>query len=70
LQARLDALLARSPRLSLLVGLRAELEGLWSCSVGSREQSLWQLQQWIARAEASGIRQLEEFSLRLRRYAL
>ena len=27
------------------------------------------LQDWIARAEQSGIRQLEEFSLRLRRYA-
>jgi len=34
------------------------------------EQLLAQLQDWVARAEQSGIRQLEEFSLRLRRYAV
>jgi stearoyl-CoA desaturase (delta-9 desaturase) len=29
-----------------------------------------QLQDWVARAEQSGIRQLEEFSQRLRCYAI
>jgi stearoyl-CoA desaturase (delta-9 desaturase) len=50
--------------------MRAELEALWARSAPSREQLLTQLQAWVQRAEASGIRQLEEFSLRLRRYAV
>ena len=49
--------------------MRDELAAIWARSTASREQLLQQLQDWIARAEQSGIRQLEEFSLRLRRYA-
>ena len=50
--------------------MRGELEALWARSSTSREQLVSDLQDWIARAEASGIRQLSEFSLRLRRYAV
>jgi stearoyl-CoA desaturase (delta-9 desaturase) len=64
------SVLKRSERLSQVYAMRAELEALWARSTASREQLLQQLQDWIRRAEASGIRQLEEFSLRLRRYAV
>ena len=50
--------------------MRAELEALWARSSASHEQLVKQLQDWVARAEQSGIRQLEEFSRRLRCYAV
>ncbi len=58
-----------SPTLSTVVAMRNELTALWSRSNASREQLLAQLQDWVARAERSGIRPLQEFSLRLRSYA-
>jgi stearoyl-CoA desaturase (delta-9 desaturase) len=64
------AVLARSERLYTIVAMRAELEALWARSTATHEQLVRQLQDWVARAEASGIRQLEEFSLRLRSYAV
>ncbi len=70
LQARLGSVLVKSERLNLVVALRAELEALWARSTVSHEQLVAQLQDWVARAESSGIAQLEEFSLRLRRYAV
>jgi stearoyl-CoA desaturase (delta-9 desaturase) len=63
-----DALSA-SPRLEKLEAMKTELAALWARSSASREQLVSNLQDWCARAEASGIRQLEEFSTRLRRYA-
>ncbi|RTL48780.1 MAG: acyl-CoA desaturase [Rhodocyclaceae bacterium] len=66
----LQDLLARSERLRKVVALRGELEALWARSAASSEQTLQQLQAWVQAAEQSGIRQLEEFSLRLRRYAM
>ena len=68
-RATLASLLARSERLATGVTMRAELEALWARSTATQEQLVALLQDWVARAEASGIRQLEEFSLRLRRYA-
>jgi stearoyl-CoA desaturase (delta-9 desaturase) len=65
----LDSLLEKSERLALVVAMRAELEAIWARSAASHDQLLDQLRNWVSRAEASGIRQLEEFSLRLRRYA-
>lgn len=67
---QLSPLLERSERLDKIVAMRAELEALWERSSASHEQLVRQLQDWIARAEASGIRQLEEFSMSLRRYAV
>jgi stearoyl-CoA desaturase (delta-9 desaturase) len=49
--------------------MRVELAAWWERSNFSREQLLQHLQDWCARAEASGIRALQEFSLRLRSYA-
>ena len=68
-RARLAAALAKSEKLSTVYSMRQELAKLWERSNASREQLLKQLQDWCRRAEASGIRQLEEFSLRLRCYA-
>jgi stearoyl-CoA desaturase (delta-9 desaturase) len=67
---RLTALLARSEPLAKAYAMRAELEALWARSSASHDQLVKQLQDWVARAEQSGIRQLEEFSRRLRCYAV
>jgi len=68
-RARLAEALARNQKLSTVYAMRRELAALWERSNASREQLLKQLQDWCHRAEASGIRQLEEFSLNLRCYA-
>jgi stearoyl-CoA desaturase (delta-9 desaturase) len=67
---RYAAALERSSRLSLLVEMRRELVALWQRSAATHDELLARLQDWCRRAEASGVRQLEEFSLLLRRYAL
>jgi len=69
-RAAFDAALGQSRRLTLLVEMRRELAALWQRSTATHDELLARLQDWCRRAEASGIRQLEEFSLRLRRYAL
>ncbi len=69
-QEKLASVLGRSDRLAKVYAMRAELEALWARSAASHEQLLKQLQEWIHRAEQSGIAQLQEFSLRLRRYAV
>jgi len=66
---QLNAALKQSSRLSLGYQMRHELLALWQRSTATHEQLLNELQDWCHRAEASGIRQLEEFSLRLRSYA-
>ena len=60
------SVLAKNSRLSTVVAMRQELTALWERSSASREQLLRQLEDWCARAEASGIAQLAEFSRRLR----
>lgn len=70
LRQRLDELLARAPSLATLYAMRQELTVLWERSNASREQVLQQLQEWCRKAETSGIRQLQELSMRLRSYAL
>ncbi len=70
LRQRLDELLVRAPSLATLYAMRQELTALWERSNASREQVLQQLQEWCRKAETSGIRQLQELSMRLRSYAL
>jgi stearoyl-CoA desaturase (delta-9 desaturase) len=62
-------MLAHSRVMQTLLEMRAELAAIWSRSATSREQMLAHLQDWIARAEASGIRALQETALRIRSYA-
>ncbi len=60
---------ARSRVIKTLVDMRTELAAIWQRSTVSREHMLAHLQDWIARAEASGIRALQEAALRIRSYA-
>ena len=66
---QLIELFAHSKTLETMHQMRVELGGIWERSHASRDQLLQQLQDWCTRAEASGIRALQEFSLRLRTYA-
>lgn len=68
-QQTLHDMLAHSRVMQTLVDMRAELSAVWGRSATSREQMLAHLQDWIARAEASGIRALQEAALRIRSYA-
>ncbi|MEW5880888.1 MAG: fatty acid desaturase [Pseudomonadota bacterium] len=65
----LTEVLAHSRVLQTLVDMRAELKAIWERSSASRDQMLAHLQDWIARAEASGIRALQDVALRIRSYA-
>lgn len=65
----LPEIFANSQKLHTFFQLRAELTAIWERSNASREQLLTQLQDWCHRAEQSGIKALQEFATRLRRYA-
>lgn len=67
---RLEAMLRDSQALSTIVTMREELTAIWARSNATSDQLLQQLQDWVTRAEQSGIEQLREFSQRLRRYAV
>ncbi len=68
-QAQVDRALSLAPALSTLVQMRRELTALWESSSASSEQLLADLRAWCQRAQASGIDGLEQFALRLGRYA-
>jgi stearoyl-CoA desaturase (delta-9 desaturase) len=68
-QQQLVELFQHSKALETMHHMRVELGAIWERSHSTRDQLLQQLQDWCARAEASGIKSLQEFSLRLRRYA-
>lgn len=68
-RAEIETVLANHESLSTLVKMRAELARLWESSSASSEQLLVDLQEWCQRAQQSGIDSLEQFALRLRRYA-
>ena len=67
---QLDDLLAQSQVLATVYAMRQELTRLWERSSLTREQLLQELQDWCARAEASGIAALQQSSLNLRPTAL
>jgi stearoyl-CoA desaturase (delta-9 desaturase) len=66
-RARLARTLQHSTVLQQIYGMREELAALWGRSTESSEQLLARLQDWCHRAEASGIAQLAQFSLQLKR---
>jgi stearoyl-CoA desaturase (delta-9 desaturase) len=66
---QLIELFQHSKALETMHNMRVELGAIWERSHSTRDQLLHQLQDWCARAEASGIKSLQEFSLRLRSYA-
>jgi stearoyl-CoA desaturase (Delta-9 desaturase) len=66
---QLVELFQHSKALETMHQMRVELGAIWERSHFTRDQLLQQLQDWCTRAEASGIKSLQEFSFRLRSYA-
>lgn len=66
---QLIELFKHSKALETMHHMRVELGSIWERSHSTRDQLLHQLQDWCARAEGSGIKSLQDFSLRLRSYA-
>ena len=67
-QHSLSDMMKRSGVMKTLVEMRSELLSTWERSSASREQMLTHLQDWIHRAEASGIHALQEAAIRMRSY--
>jgi stearoyl-CoA desaturase (delta-9 desaturase) len=65
----LPQIFANSQKLKTYIDMRNELAAMWERSNASRDQLLVQLQDWCHRAEQSGIKALQDFAMRLRRYA-
>ncbi|GAA5233881.1 acyl-CoA desaturase [Verticiella sediminum] len=68
-RAEIDSIVAQHGVLATLVQMRNELSRIWESSSASSEKLLHDLQDWCARAQQSGIKQLEDFATRLRLYA-
>ncbi len=68
-KARVSEVFAASDAVRRLVEMRQELSGLWERSTLSKDQLLENLQEWLSRAESSGMRPLQDLALRVRRYA-
>lgn len=68
-RAELENVASGDSRLSIIVRMQRELAGIWESSSSSSEQLLADLRAWCHRAQQSGIDSLEQFALRLRRYA-
>ncbi len=68
-RGKVETALAETPMLAKIHAMRSELAALWERSSASSEQLRAQLQDWCHRAEQSGVRALQEFSLRLKSYA-
>ena len=66
---QLVELFQHSKALETMHHMRVELGAIWERSHFTRDQLLHQLQDWCVRAEASGIKSLQDFSMRLRSYA-
>ena len=62
-------LFQHSKALETMHHMRVELGAIWERSHFTRDQLLHKLQDWCERAEASGIKSLQDFSLRLRSYS-
>ena len=68
--ARLKEVLSNNLALQTVHDFRERLRGLWSGATVSNERLIAQFEEWCVEAEASGIRVLEDFALRLRSYQL
>jgi stearoyl-CoA desaturase (Delta-9 desaturase) len=69
-QSRLREVLASNHALQTVHDFRERLRVLWSGANMSNESLLQHLKDWIAQAEASGIKVLQDFALSLRSYAV
>jgi stearoyl-CoA desaturase (delta-9 desaturase) len=68
-QQTLRELLGQNRAIRTMIEMRTELLATWDRSSASREQMLAHLQDWIARAESSGIQALQNAAVRIRSYA-
>ncbi|AVR98241.1 DesA family fatty acid desaturase [Pseudoduganella armeniaca] len=68
-QQQLVELFQHSKALETMHNMRVELGVIWERSHFTRDELVQKLQDWCQRAEASGIKALQDFSLRLRSYA-
>ncbi|HTI95980.1 MAG TPA: fatty acid desaturase [Rudaea sp.] len=69
-QTRMLEAIKQRPLLAKVCDFRARLAAVLERGNGSGEAMLANLQEWCREAEASGIRTLQEFAVRLRGYAL
>ena len=69
-QARMSDAIKQRPLLAKVCDFRARLAAVLERGHGSGEAMLANLQEWCREAEASGIRTLQDFAVRLRGYAL
>jgi stearoyl-CoA desaturase (Delta-9 desaturase) len=69
-QSKLQQVLASNSALNTVHDFRERLRVLWSGANMSNETLLQHLKDWIAQAEASGIKVLQDFAERLRGYAM
>ena len=69
-RAQLQAWIASKPRIQTLVEYRARLAEVLESRSHDAGEKLKRLQAWCAEAEASGVRALQEYAIRLRGYAL
>ncbi|MBS0218799.1 MAG: transposase, partial [Proteobacteria bacterium] len=67
---RLQAFVARRPQIATLVEFRARLATVLEERSTDAAASLQRLQAWCEQAEATGIRALQEFSARMKGYAI
>ena len=67
---QLRSWVSQRPRIHVLVEYRARLAALLEARSHDAAERLHQLQAWCQEAEASGIRALQEYSMRLKGYAL
>ncbi|WP_372016916.1 DesA family fatty acid desaturase [Pseudoxanthomonas sp. 10H] len=67
---QLRSWVSQRPRIQALVEHRARLSALLEARSNDAAERLRQLQAWCQEAEASGIRALQEYSMRLKGYAL
>lgn len=69
-RARLMSLIEQNQTLRTVYQFRRRLQEVWERTATSQEHLLQALQDWCGQAETSGIRALQEFSMRLRQYSL
>jgi stearoyl-CoA desaturase (delta-9 desaturase) len=69
-RAQLQAWIASKPRIQTLIEYRARLAEVLESRGADAGEKLKRLQAWCAEAEASGVRALQEYSGRLKGYAL
>jgi stearoyl-CoA desaturase (delta-9 desaturase) len=69
-RARFSAWIADRPNTARLMEFRARLLAIYEIKSAEAEAKMDALRAWCAEAEASGVRQLEEFSARLKGYSM